>query len=45
MTKAKAETKLTQTVLETWNRLRSTAELQSLIARRSLALAEIEIDE
>ncbi|MFZ1812573.1 MAG: hypothetical protein WAU02_03595 [Candidatus Saccharimonadales bacterium] len=42
MTKTQAETKLAQTVTETWNRMRSSAELQSLIGRRELALAEVE---
>lgn len=44
MTKQQAESKLSQVVLETWNRARSTMELQSLISRRELALAEIDAD-
>lgn len=42
MTKTQAETKLSRTVLETWKRLRSSSELQSFIARREFALAEVE---
>lgn len=42
MTKQQAESKLSQAVLETWNRVRSSNELQSLIARRVLALETVE---
>ncbi|MBP7760376.1 MAG: hypothetical protein WBB39_02055 [Candidatus Saccharimonadales bacterium] len=42
MTKQQAETKLSQTILETWNRVRSSDELQSLIARRALVLETVE---
>ena len=44
MTKTQIENKLSQTILQTWNRVRSSTELQSLISRRELALAEVEID-
>lgn len=44
MTKKQAESKLTQLVLASWNRLRSHEELDSFIARRELALAEVEAD-
>lgn len=42
MTKRQAETKLATIITQSWNRARSTAELQALIQRRELALAEIE---
>jgi hypothetical protein len=35
------EDKLTSTALASWNRLRSSTELQGLISRRELALASI----
>ncbi len=44
MTKKQAESKLTQMVLASWNRLRSHDELEALISRRELALAEVEAD-
>lgn len=44
MTKKQAENKLSEVVVESWNRLRSSAELQAFIARRELALAEVEVD-
>ena len=44
MTKQQVESKLSQVVLETWSRVRSSTELQSLISRRELALAEVEYD-
>jgi hypothetical protein len=44
MTKQQAESKLSQVVLETWSRVRSSTELQSLISRRELALAEVEFE-
>lgn len=44
MTKQQAEGKLTLAILETWNRVRSSTELQTLISRRELALAEADSD-
>ncbi len=38
MTETQTETALSQTILETWNRVRSNEEIQSFIARRALAL-------
>ncbi len=40
MTKRQAESKLETIIIESWNRVRSSAELESLIARRELVLAE-----
>ena len=44
MTKQQAESKLSLAIMETWNRVRSSTELRSLISRRELALAEIDTD-
>lgn len=44
MTKQQVESKLSLAILETWNRVRSSTELQSLISRRELALAEVDTD-
>jgi hypothetical protein len=44
MTKRQAESKLVQLVTESWSRVRSSYELNALITRRELALADVEID-
>lgn len=44
MTKRQAESKLVQLVTESWSRVRSSYELNALITRRELALAEIDFE-
>ena len=44
MTKRQAECKLVQLGTESWSRVRSSYELNALITRRELALADVEID-
>jgi hypothetical protein len=39
------ETVLSETILETWKRIRSSAEIESLLTRRELALTDADIDE
>ena len=45
MTIIQAENALSSTILETWSRVRSSAEIDSLLTRRELALAEVEDEE
>lgn len=45
MTKKQAEIKLSEVVAESWNRVRSSSELESFIARRELALQTVEVAE
>lgn len=44
MTKLQAERLLSTIITQSWNRVRSSNELQALISRRELALAEADLD-
>lgn len=44
MTTLQAEKILSNSILQTWNRVRSSAEIESFLSRRELALASVEIE-